>query len=166
MRLQTDKKSAQDIRDKMSQWNENLPDSEDELCEQFKMLQRTRTLALWHDHATLLGLEIVMITVHIVFDPAVFYTQSEWNDRSLNLQSTIESSSIYMLCIRQHSCKTDSIALTLSRTAFLHLMKFRSSTSFASLSVIIRQSNSREAHSKGGSINLEDVLCMNQRWTI
>ena len=50
MRLQTDEEvrtmSAQDICDKMLQWNENLPDSEDELRERFKMLQRTRTLAL------------------------------------------------------------------------------------------------------------------------
>ena len=78
MRLQTDEEvstmSAQDIRDKLSQWNENLPDSEDEPCERFKMLQRTRTLAVWHDHTTLLGLGIVMITVHIVFDLAVLYT--------------------------------------------------------------------------------------------
>ena len=81
----------------MSQWNETLLDSEDELRERFKMLQHTRTLALWHDHAALLDLGIVMITVHIVFDPAVFYTQSEWNDRSLNLQSTIENPSIYIL---------------------------------------------------------------------
>ena len=95
----------------MSQWNENLPDSEDELCERFKMLQRTRTLALWHDHATPLGLGIVMITVHVVFDPAVFYTQSEWNDRSLNLQSTIESPLIYMLCVSSSSAEDQAAFL-------------------------------------------------------
>ena len=115
MRLQTDEEvstmSAQDIRDKLSQWNENIPDSEDELRERFKMLQRTRTLALWHDHATLLGLGIVMITVHVVFDPAVFYTQSEWNDRSLNLQSTIESPLIYMLCVSSSSAEDQAAFL-------------------------------------------------------
>ena len=52
--------SVDDTHSKMSQLNENPPDSEDELREQFKMLQRTRTLALWHDHATLLGLGVVI----------------------------------------------------------------------------------------------------------
>lgn len=33
-------------------------------------------LALWHDHATLLGPGVVMITVHVVYDPAVFYAQN------------------------------------------------------------------------------------------
>ena len=107
MRLQTDEEissmSVDDVQGKMSQLNENPPDSEDELHERFKMLQRTRTLALWHDLATLLGLGVVMITVHVVYDPAVFYTQSEWDDQSLNLQSTIESPSIYMLCIGSSS---------------------------------------------------------------
>ena len=70
-----------------------------------------RTLALWHDHATPLGLGIVMITVHVVFDPAVFSTQSERNDRSLNLQSTIESPSIYMLCISSSSAEDQAAFL-------------------------------------------------------
>lgn len=78
MRLQTDEEvsmmSADDIHDKMLQLNENPPEGENELHERFKTLQRTRTLALWHDHATLLGLGVVMVMVHVVYDPAVFYT--------------------------------------------------------------------------------------------
>ena len=36
------------------------------------------------------------ITVHVIYDPAVLYIQSEWDDQALNLQSIIESPLIYM----------------------------------------------------------------------
>ena len=74
MRLNTDEEidamSVEDLQDMMSKWNEDSPDSpdcEDKPRDRFKELQRTRTLALWHDHATLLGLGVMMITVHVVY---------------------------------------------------------------------------------------------------
>lgn len=77
MRLHTDEEisamSVDDLRDMMSKWNEISPDCEHELRERVKELQRTRSLALWHDHATLLGIGVVMVTVHVVYDPAVFF---------------------------------------------------------------------------------------------
>ena len=39
-------------------------------------LQRTRSIVMWHDHGTISGLGCIIITVHIAYDPAVFYTQS------------------------------------------------------------------------------------------
>ena len=60
MRLNTDEEidamSVEDLQDMMSKWNEDSPDYEDKLRDRFQELQCTRTLALWHDHATLLGL--------------------------------------------------------------------------------------------------------------
>ena len=70
MHLHTDEEvgamSVDDLREMMSEWSEDSPDGIDELRERFKELQRTRTLALWHDYATLLGLGIAMFTVHVV----------------------------------------------------------------------------------------------------
>lgn len=41
--------------------------------------QRTRNLVLWHDHATLLNLGCI-ITVHVAYDPAMFFTEDEYAD--------------------------------------------------------------------------------------
>ena len=60
-----------------------------------------------------------MITVHVVYDPAVFYTQSECNRQSLNLQSTIESPSIYMICVNSSSIE-DQAAFLQDRIDCLH----------------------------------------------
>ena len=103
MRLSTDEEidamSVENLQGMMSKWNEDSPDCADNLRDRFKELQRSCTLAIWHDHATLLGLGIMMITVHVVYDQEVFYTQSEYDRQSLNLQSTVESPSIHMICI-------------------------------------------------------------------
>ena len=66
-----------------------------------KQCQRTRGIAIWHDHGTLLGLGVVMITAHILYDPAVFFTQAEIHSKQLthaqtNLQATIENPLIHM----------------------------------------------------------------------
>ena len=115
MHLNTDEEidamSVEDLQVMMSKWNEDSPDCVDKLRDRFKELQRTRTLALWHDHATLLGLGIVMVTVHVVYDQAVFYTQSECDRQSINLQSTIESPSIHMICVSSSSLEDQAAFL-------------------------------------------------------
>ena len=34
--------------------------------------QRTRHLVLWHDHATVLGSGYILVTVHVLYDEAVY----------------------------------------------------------------------------------------------
>ena len=46
-----------------------------ELCEMLSNLEHSRTLAMWHDHATILKRGVIMITVHTLYDPAVFLTE-------------------------------------------------------------------------------------------
>ena len=46
----------------------------DELREMLRTLQRTRLLVFWHDHATILGHGYIMVTVHTVYHPAVYFT--------------------------------------------------------------------------------------------
>ena len=61
-----------------------------------KQFERTRYLILWHDHATLLNLGCVMMTIHVAYDPAVFLTCAQYEDCTAadsgakQLQSIIE----------------------------------------------------------------------------
>ena len=64
--------------------------------ESLKRSQRSRSLALWHDHGTVLGLGVVMITVHTVYDPAVFFTQTEM-DTGVDIQATVETPIVHLL---------------------------------------------------------------------
>ena len=46
--------------------------SVEEMRELLTAMQRTRTLSLWHDHATILGRGYILITIHTVYDDVVF----------------------------------------------------------------------------------------------
>lgn len=74
--------------------------STNNLRKKIMKLQRTLTLAVWHDHATLLGLGILLMTVHVVYDPAVFITQQEYDARKSKptcVQSIIERPALYII---------------------------------------------------------------------
>ena len=60
-----------------------------------KKFQRTRSLTFWHDHSTILGAGYILMSVHIVFDPAVHVDYEKQNE--------IEEPHIYMLCMSSSS---------------------------------------------------------------
>lgn len=61
------------------------PDStKTELLSQVTKLERTRTLIVWHDHAMLLGTGYLLMTVHVAYDPAVFFTQQEYGEKNIH----------------------------------------------------------------------------------
>lgn len=62
-----------------------------QLWDVLRKLERTRTLAVWHDHSTLLGKGYVLITVKIVYDTIVFKTQSEVECCHEDIQAFIEA---------------------------------------------------------------------------
>ena len=139
MRLSSDDEveamTMEELQSKMSLLHEDCTqfDTVEELRERFKRLQRTRSLALWHDHATLLGLGTVMFTVHVVYDPAVFYTQSEIEVNgsrvdSINLQSTIERPVIHMIAAGSSSIE-DQASLLQDRIDWLHSLSENITTS-------------------------------------
>ena len=71
--------------------------------------QRTRTLAIWHDHSTFLNTGYILFAIWIVYDPAVFYTQAEVQAK-VNIQSVVEEPAIYMTA--PSSCSpADQLAL-------------------------------------------------------
>ena len=73
---------------------------------------------MWHDHATILGMGFIMVTVHVMFDSSVFLTDEEYNllhpDATLCVQSEVEqplislgSSSVAALVGDRLSCILD-----------------------------------------------------------
>ena len=115
MRLATDNDinniSKEELLSKLSAISEECKATStvEQLREQYKTVQRSRTLAIWHDHATLLGLGTLMIMVHVVYGPAVFYTQQEVQG-SINLQATIEQQEIHLIAAGSSSTQ-DQVAL-------------------------------------------------------
>ena len=65
-----------------------------------KIFQRMRNLILWHDHSTILNLGCIMMTIHVAYDPAVFLTQAEFENKSHSnsqVQSLIEMPVLYLI---------------------------------------------------------------------
>ena len=77
-------------------------------------LQRMSMLAMWHDHSTILRTGYILFAVWVVYDPALFYTQTEWTQRQTgkcrNIQSLVEEPMIYMIA-PSRSSPTDQLAL-------------------------------------------------------
>ena len=84
--------------------------------------QRQRSLVIWHDHATVLNSGFIMVTVHILYDHAVFLTNKEYQQKynqNIDVQSEIEQPEIHMLALGSSSIE-DQAALIPERIACLH----------------------------------------------
>ena len=93
-----------------------------ELRSNIKQVQRSRSLILWHDHGTILGLGCLLVTVHVAYDPAVFYTQSEYENmhgKSPSIQSLVERSKLYIMAAGSSSIE-DQVAIIQDRIDCLH----------------------------------------------
>ena len=86
----------------------------DELRNIVRKLQRTRTLVLWHDHGTILKLGCILMTIHVVYDQAVFYTPSECTERGQKVQPLVERPTPYIIAAGS-SCAQDQAALLQDR---------------------------------------------------
>ena len=89
----------------------------DQLRSTLRKIQRTRTLVLWHDHGVLLGLGCILMTIHIAYDPAIFYTPQECKEKfgkPIQVQSTIERPELYILAAGSSSSE-DQAALIQDR---------------------------------------------------
>ena len=78
MYLQTDEEiaglSKECLLEQYKQRNITLPDdlSEQNLRDTLKQYERTRHIAIWHDHSTILGRGYILLTAKILYDSAVF----------------------------------------------------------------------------------------------
>ena len=86
--------------------------SEEELRELLCQAQKSRFLCMWHDHATILKMGFVMVTVHIMYDPVVFYTEDEYLELhpgvDVNIQAEVEQPEIHLLALGSSSIEDQS----------------------------------------------------------
>ena len=90
-----------------------------------------RHLAMWHDHATILNKGLIMVTVHILYDTAIFLSNEEYTLKtgvSVNVQAEVEQPMVYMLTLGSSSIE-DQAALISERVDCLSEMSQRIFTS-------------------------------------
>ena len=87
----------------------------DELREMLCCLQRTRLLVFWHDHATILGHGYIMVTVHTVYDPAVYLTGDL---RTTSIRTIVEQPHLYLIALNSSSVE-DQAAIIPDRVSCL-----------------------------------------------
>ena len=75
---------------------------------------KSNTLAIWHDHSTGLQTGYILFAVCVVYDQAVFLTESEYTAKTGkhadNIQALIEEPEVYMIA-PSSSSPSDQIAL-------------------------------------------------------
>ena len=104
-------------------YNSNLEGlSHEQLCNLLFQTQRARSLCMWHDHATILKMGFIMVTVHVMYDPLVFFTDAEYQqchpDSSFRIQSEVEQPEVYLLSTGSSSAE-DQVALVGDRISCL-----------------------------------------------
>ena len=73
-----------------------------------KKLQRSRTLVLWHDRSTIIGSGYLLMTIHALYDPAVYLSTAQYERKSgrkcaRSVQEIVEEPELYMLCMSSSS---------------------------------------------------------------
>lgn len=83
--------------------------SHPQLCELLIRYQRSRSLCIWHDHATILKMGFIMLTVHIMYDPLVFFTDEEYQQvhphATVSVQCEVEQPEVYLLSLGSSSAE-------------------------------------------------------------
>lgn len=93
-----------------------------QLQSELATIQRTRNIAIWHDHSTILKNGYILFAIRIVYDAAVFLTESEYSSLTLkNIQETVEQPVIYIIS-PSSSSPSDQIALIGDRVECLQEM--------------------------------------------
>ena len=96
--------------------------SVEQLRELLSKAQKSRSLCMWHDHATMLKMGFVMVTVHVLYDPIVFYTDEEYEQLNpgvkVNIQAEVEQPEIHLLAFGSSSAE-DQAALIGDRVTCL-----------------------------------------------
>lgn len=69
---------------------------------------RTRHLALWHDHSSILGAGYLLMTIHVLYDSAVFLNNEQYERKTgenlpNSIQAVVEEPELYILCLSSSS---------------------------------------------------------------
>lgn len=97
------------------QRNIGLPNTLSEVLRNtLKKYERTRTVALWHDHSTILGRGYILLTAKIMYDPALFKSNQETTLLVKDIQAYVEEPEICMIAVSSSSIN-DQAALIADR---------------------------------------------------
>ncbi len=87
--------------------------------ESLKKLQRSRTLVLWHYHSTVAGYGYLLMTIHSLYDPAIYLSTAEYERNTgrkctRTVQEIVEEPEFYMLSMSS-STLSDQLATIADR---------------------------------------------------
>lgn len=110
----------------------NSSDTLEQLQTELKRHLTSRTLAMWHDHSTILNSGYILFAVWVIHDLAVFLTEAEYKAKSgksiPSIQAVIEEPHIYMIA-PSSSSPTDQLALVSDHIECLHDLNIPINTS-------------------------------------
>ena len=120
MHLHTDQEisemSSTDLIEQLKQKNIHIPDysSTGSLRQKLSESEQTRTIGIWHDHATLLGHGYVLVTAKILYDTPVFKTNTEIPPTSQvkDIQAFIDKPEVHILAMASSSAENQAGLIT------------------------------------------------------
>ena len=90
-----------ELRQRLSDIGElNLDDSVNEMKDKLERFERSRHFMLWHDASEIVNHSHMLFTVHVMYDPAVFFTSEEYKAMTgydIDIQKVIETPEIYIV---------------------------------------------------------------------
>lgn len=99
-----DAMTREEIMKRLTQLGESAKVSEaaelNDTKEYLKGIERTRHLMIWADNSTLLNHGYLLITVNVLYDEAVFFTNKEMEEQgkgTIDVQSLVENPQVYIL---------------------------------------------------------------------
>lgn len=117
--------TKEQVYNRLAQLGESTNCSEtadlNDMKEYLKCIERTRHLMLWADNATLLNHGYLLITVNVVYDEALFFTDKEIEEQgkaNVDVQSLVERPQVYILA-RCGSSEAEQLAYINTRKACL-----------------------------------------------
>ena len=138
--------SEDDIKTQLTKYGVNFEANMDlaRLQNLLSQTQRTRHLVLWHDHATVLGSGYVLVTVHALYDEAVYLSDREYQEKVGEaihkgyVQHHIEEPYVYIMAASSSS-KEDQASLIPDRVECLSdLTQMITATNGASIKDVLR----------------------------
>ena len=117
-----DNMSLDELKEQMKKRNIKLTETttEPSIREKLKKSERTRTIAIWHDHSTLLGHGYILVTTKVFYDTAVFKYNRELPQENpvKDIQAHIEEPEVHILGMSSSSVE-DQAAIIQDRISCL-----------------------------------------------
>ena len=108
--------------------NENINDTKEKL----KKYERSRHFVTWHDAYVIANHGHILFNVHVMYDPAVFYTSKEYKELTgcnVNIQKEVEGPQLYIV----GRCKSNDEQLSYIETRIECLEELKTELQLSSI---------------------------------